>query len=44
MGERICPRCGQPYSYIDRYRRGSQVYYVAVHYFGYAKAESEVFC
>jgi hypothetical protein len=29
--ERICPRCGQPYSYIDSYRRGSQVYYAAVH-------------
>ena len=29
--ERICPRCGHPYSYIDSYRRGSQVYYAAVH-------------
>jgi hypothetical protein len=37
--ERVCPRCGQPYSYIESYTRGSQTYYVAVHYEGYEKVE-----
>jgi hypothetical protein len=39
--KRVCPRCGQPYSYIESYRRGSQTYYVAVHYEGYEKVEAE---
>jgi hypothetical protein len=39
--ERVCPRCGQPYSYIESYTRGSQTYYVAVHYEGYEKVEEE---
>ena len=33
----ICPRCGQPISYIERQRRGNQVYYLAVHYYGYER-------
>jgi hypothetical protein len=37
--ERVCPRCGQPFSYIESYTRGSQTYYVAVHYEGYEKVE-----
>jgi hypothetical protein len=37
--ERVCPRCGQPYSYVESYKRGSQTYYVAVHYEGYEKVE-----
>ena len=31
--EKICPRCGQKYSYIERRKVGSQVYLLAVHYF-----------
>jgi hypothetical protein len=40
--KKLCPRCGQPYSYVDSYRRGGQVYYVAVHYEGYQKVEGKV--
>jgi hypothetical protein len=40
--KKLCPRCGQPYSYVDSYRRGGQVYYVAVHYEGYEKVEGKV--
>jgi len=36
-GVMICPRCGQPVSYIERQRRGNQVYYYAVHYEGYER-------
>jgi len=36
-GVMVCPRCGQPISYIERQRRGDQVYYYAVHYEGYEK-------
>jgi hypothetical protein len=32
-----CPRCGQPISYVERQRRGNQVYYLAVHYEGYER-------
>ena len=39
--KRLCPRCGLPYSYIESYTKGSQKYYVAVHYEGYEKAEAE---
>jgi hypothetical protein len=39
--KKLCPRCGQPYSYIESYAKGSQKYYVAVHYEGYEKAEVE---
>ena len=30
--KKICPRCGQKYSYIERRRIGDQVYLYAVHY------------
>jgi hypothetical protein len=40
--KKLCPRCGQPYSYIENYRRGSQTYYVAVHYEGYEKVSGKV--
>jgi len=33
----VCPRCGQPISYIERQRRGNRVYYYAVHYEGYER-------
>jgi len=33
----VCPRCGQPISYIERQRRGNRVYYFAVHYLGYER-------
>jgi len=34
----VCPRCGQPISYIERHRRNGHVYYYAVHYLGYERA------
>ena len=30
--DKICPRCGLKYSYIDRKKVGDQVYLYAVHY------------
>jgi RNA polymerase-binding transcription factor DksA len=33
----VCPRCGQPISYVERQRRGNRVYFFAVHYLGYEK-------
>ncbi|WP_148666755.1 hypothetical protein [Acidilobus sp. 7A] len=36
-GVMVCPRCGQPVSYIERQRRGNRVYYYAVHYEGYER-------
>jgi hypothetical protein len=33
----VCPRCGQPISYIERQRRGNRFYYYAVHYEGYER-------
>jgi len=40
--KKLCPRCNQPYSYIESYTKGSQKYYVAVHYEGYEKVEGKV--
>jgi uncharacterized C2H2 Zn-finger protein len=40
--KKLCPRCGQPYSYVESYTKGSQKYYVAVHYEGYQKVEGKV--
>jgi len=34
----VCPRCGQPISYIEKHRRNGHVYYYAVHYLGYERA------
>ncbi len=33
MSEKVCPRCGQPYSYIERrtVKGSKQVYFYAVH-------------
>ena len=39
---RICPRCGEPYSYIERVVRGGRVYYYAVHYEGYVKSGGKI--
>ena len=30
---KICPRCGEKYSYIEKEKRGDNVYYYAVHYY-----------
>ncbi len=38
---RVCPRCGQPISYIERRRIGNNVYYYAVHYEGYERGPDE---
>ena len=34
----VCPRCGQPISYIEKHRKNGHVYYYAVHYLGYERA------
>ena len=31
----ICPRCGRPVSWIEKYEKGGRTYYVACHYNGY---------
>jgi len=36
-GLRACPRCGLPYSYLERHRIGNKVYLYAVHYEGYER-------
>jgi len=33
----ICPKCGLPYPYIKRSRRGSKVHLYAIHYHGYER-------
>ena len=30
---RTCPRCGAPYSYIEKREKDGRIYYYAVHYF-----------
>ena len=30
---KICPRCGLPYSYIERYKSGNRYYVKAIHYY-----------
>ena len=30
---KACPRCGTPYSYIEKRKVGDKVYYYAVHYY-----------
>jgi len=34
---RVCPRCGEPISYIERRKIGSHIYLYAVHYEGYER-------
>ena len=38
--ERVCPRCGEPYSYLKRKRVGGKIYLYAVHYLGYSRDSS----
>jgi len=33
----VCPRCGEPISYIERHRRNGHVYVYAAHYYGYRR-------
>jgi len=40
--EKVCPRCGGKFSYIEAQRKGGQTYYVAVHYEGYEKVGGRV--
>jgi len=37
-----CPRCGSPVSWVEKQRKGSRVYYVAVHYLGYSREGGRV--
>jgi len=39
--EKICPRCGKPYSSIKEVNRGGRVYLYAVHYLGYEKVNGK---
>jgi len=34
---KVCPRCGEPISYIERRKMGNRVYLYAVHYYGYER-------
>jgi len=34
---KVCPKCGEPISYIERRRIGGHVYVYAVHYYGYER-------
>ena len=34
---KVCPRCGEPISYIERRKVGNRVYVYAVHYYGYER-------
>jgi len=31
MADRVCPRCGQKYSYIEKRKKNGQIYLYAVH-------------
>jgi len=42
LKERVCPRCGMPYSYIKEKRVGGKVYVYAVHYLGYERVGGRV--
>ena len=33
----ICPRCGRPIDWFERFKEGNRVYLYAVHYLGYQK-------
>ena len=37
LSRKICPRCGQEFSYLEKQVKNGRVYYVAVHYLGYEK-------
>ena len=34
----ICPRCGQPYRYVEKRKIGNNIYYYAVHYEGFERS------
>ena len=34
---KVCPKCGEPISYIERRKMGNRVYLYAVHYYGYER-------
>jgi len=38
----ICPRCGEPFSYIKRNKRGNRVYLYAVHYIGVENGKKKI--
>ena len=33
----VCPRCGEPISFIERRKIGNRVYLYAVHYYGFER-------
>jgi len=39
--EKVCPRCGKPYSYIKEVSKGGRVYLYAVHYEGTGKVNGK---
>jgi len=39
--EKVCPRCGKPYSSIKEVSKGGRVYLYAVHYEGYEKVNGK---
>ena len=41
-GERICPRCGKPYSYTERHKIGNRIYLYAVHYERYERLNNKI--
>jgi len=40
--ERLCPRCGRRFSYIERREARGREYFYAVHYFGYEVVDGKV--
>ena len=36
-GERLCPKCGSPISWVEEARRRDRIYVIAVHYEGYSR-------
>ena len=38
----VCPRCGRPIDWLERVKRGNQVYVYAVHYLGYEKIGNKI--
>jgi len=39
---RICPRCGEPFSYLKRRVVNGRVYLYAVHYLGYTRENDRI--
>ena len=42
--EKVCPKCGQKYSYIEEREVGNNVYYYAVHYVYKNKKQKKRYC